>query len=144
MAADNSRPPRRPESLGEAAQEVGDAARQYLRARTDLLKLEAREASRWLTLRGAALVAGVLFLVVAYLLIVVGIIGLAEHFRQGSWAVATLVVAAIHLIGGLALLHHVRRRPPRPFFEESLKQWRQDEQWLSRKDRRKEGPRARN
>ena len=109
-----------------------DAASRYLAARMALFRIEAGEAAEGAARKGKLITSGLFLLLAAYGLLWAGLLGLAEHYREGTWPLAALIAAGCHLLIGLPLLLAASRKPPRPYFEQSLHQWKEDELWMKR------------
>jgi len=103
----------------------------YAKARAHLFKLEAAEAGEDFARRAVMLIVGAFLLLIAYLLLIAGIIGFAELHKPGSWPVATLILAGVHLILGLPLLIIAKRSKGTAYFSESLQQCKLDQQWIN-------------
>ncbi|QQL46229.1 phage holin family protein [Sulfuriroseicoccus oceanibius] len=120
------------EGLKQDAEDLKQAAARYASARAQLLGIEAKEAASEIGGAAARLAAAAFFGVIFYLLIIAGLIGLAEHYRPDSWPIATLIIAAAHLILALLLFFSGKRNLSNPDrFSESLKQFEHDREWLN-------------
>ena len=105
-------------------------AARYVGARLALMRIEAAEAGADAGARAKALAVGAVCCLAGYLLLLAGLIGLAEMYWPGSWPVAALIAAALHLLVGIPFLLKAARGSTKPWFQESLDQIKEDEQWM--------------
>jgi len=128
---DHTQPPGFIDGLRNDVDEIKQAAGRYASARARLLGIEAKEAASEVGGAAARLAGAAFFGVIFYLLIIAGLIGMAERYRPESWPVATLIIAAAHLMLAVLLFTSGKRRLHNPErFSESLKQFEQDREWL--------------
>jgi hypothetical protein len=123
-ASPETPPSQSPPSGGWAA-----ATSNFLNARLDLFKLEARDASQEAVKRGAllAVVLGCIFLV--WLFGVAGLIGLISASQSWPWYAVTLVVAGLHLL--LAIIAGtLLKKPAAPSFPLTRAELSKDQAWL--------------
>ena len=106
-----------------------DAASNFITARLDLIKLEARDASQQAVQRGVLLgvILGCAFFI--WLLLVAGMIGWISASQSWPWYAVTLVAAGLHLvvaiIAGLLI-----RKPAAPSFPLTRVEFSKDQAWL--------------
>lgn len=105
-------------------------AARYLGARLALFRLEAREAGVDAGVRAKAGVIGGVCCLMGYILLITGLIGLAEMYHPGCWPIAALVAAILHLAVGIPFLLKAARGTNTSWFQESLNQIKEDEQWM--------------
>jgi len=133
--------PRQPQSEPQptgAASWIENAA-ELASNRIALFQLEAkqvaaRNAGRLLMVTGAALAA-----IVAWLLLIVGITGVVHTFTYLAWYWTCLIIAGIHLLAVVALLHWARSPGP-PSFQHTRSEFQKDREWLQNLQHRKFKP----
>jgi uncharacterized membrane protein YqjE len=106
----------------------------YFRARLELAGIEGREAgTHWFKLV-ALLVAGLVALVFGWLFLCLGAVFLIALFcGENGWIWITLVMAALHLGGGVGLLWAVKSMIAHPVFAATLEEFKKDQEWLKEK-----------
>lgn len=106
------------------------AAAEFVQARIELVRHEAREAGR-LAARRAATVAVILGgAVLFWLLTVAGLIGIITAARPDwGWGPVTLAAAGLHLLGALLALLSLRKPAP-PAFTLTRTELAKDQKWL--------------
>jgi len=115
--------------LGASLRGVLSSATAYLAARAELLRLEAGEAGRELAKRTVLLFVAAIYMVLFYVMLWIGLVGLAEMLRPGSWPIAAFACAVFHLLIAIIMLV-LAKRPVRPIFSETIHQIKEDEKWL--------------
>ena len=127
---DDTRPPA--PGLRDAAQAVLTSGVGFVRARGELLQIEAEEARVHSRTISRFAVAGVVTFVTGYvLLLALGVHFAANSWLGGSWQLALFAVAAMHLFIGAVLLIAARTRAQRkPLFGATLDQFEIDHRWL--------------
>ena len=114
------------------------AASRYINARLKLFQIEASEAGSDLGQAIGKFIAAGFFGLVFYLCAIAGVLGLAERYRPGSWPIAALIVAGIHLLVALILVFAGRRGLDNPHrFSETRRQTELDRQWLATNTKKK-------
>jgi uncharacterized membrane protein YqjE len=108
------------------------AAAEFVQARLDLVRHEAREAGRAAARRAAIATAVVGSAILFWLLLLAGLIGLVAAKQPGwTWWQVTLGIAVLHLlvaVAGVLLL----RRPGTPLFQLTRSELAKDQEWLDR------------
>lgn len=106
------------------------AAAEFVQARLDLVRHEAREAGREAARRTAMVAVIVGCVVLSWLLLLAGLIGLvAAKHPDWNWWQVTLGAAVIHLLVGFAVLLLLRRPAP-PVFPLTRSELAKDQEWL--------------
>lgn len=105
------------------------AASNFVTARLDLIKIEARDASQIAVKRGVLLGVIVGCAALVWLLGVAGLIGWISASQSWPWYAVTLVAAGLHLlvafIAGLLL-----KKPAAPSFPLTRAEFSKDQAWL--------------
>ncbi len=124
--------------LGDEISALKAAASRYTSARLKLLQIEASEAGSELGQSIGKLIAAAVFGLIFYFCAIAGVLGLAERYRPGSWPIAALIVAGIHLLIALILALAGRRGLSNPQrFSETRRQIELDRQWLATNTKKK-------
>ncbi|MFM7180915.1 MAG: phage holin family protein [Verrucomicrobiales bacterium] len=119
-----------PQGIRAAIDGFKTQAARYAGARLALLRLEASEAAEVTSRRlRYGITAGIL-LFFGYALLLAGLIGVAEHYRPGTWPMAAIIAAVCHFFMAIPLLRGALRKGDKPLFGESLQQMKNDEQWM--------------
>lgn len=127
-----------PPGLGDEISALKAATSRYTSARLKLLQLEASEAGSELGQAIGKLIVAGFFGLIFYLTAIAGVLGLAERYRPGSWPIAALIVAAVHLLIALILALTGRRGLDNPQrFSETRRQLELDRQWLATNTKKK-------
>lgn len=107
-------------------------AADYLRARADLLGIEAEEAAAVSKSLAAGGILGAVLLVPGYTLCLVALLlGCAGEWETSRFGLLALVAGIVHLVLGTAILLRTRRLAlATRFFEESREQLKRDQEWL--------------
>jgi len=118
--------------LDFAGRSRGHAA-DYVRARTELLKIEAEEAAT--AAKGLATTGGLgaVLLIPGYsLCLVAALQALSGEWPLSRFGLLALVTGIVHLVLGIAILLRTRARARAiRFFEESREQLKRDQEWLN-------------
>ena len=110
-----------------------DNASSYLKARTELLKIEAEEAAASGKSIGVLCGAGSALLVVGYTLVLVVAVLYFTDSLATSVHMALGALGVVHLIVGAIVLRKGRRRQRETrWFAESLEQWKRDQEWIEK------------
>src|SRR5690606_21162507 len=113
-------------SPGPAWQE---AAADFVAARVELLSLEARKAAAAAALKGALAAFAVSCAMIAWLLLVAGLVGWIAAAAGWPWHFVALAAAVFHLaLAGIAAV--LLRRPGPPSFPLSRAELAKDHEWL--------------
>ena len=106
-----------------------DAAVEWLAARAELVRMEAREAAKAAARRGV--VAGFLgaMAVFAWALLMAGLVGWISAASGLAWYWVALVAAVVHGLAA-AVAGVVLTRPGPPVFEATRNELEKDRQWL--------------
>lgn len=105
----------------------------YLEARAELLRWEAREARSRLVRRLVAAAAALWLLFIAYALAVAALLAWLVESRDLSWPLAALSVAGGHLLLAAALFLFAKSGGVSRFFSDSLAELSRDREALRRK-----------
>lgn len=137
-SSDNDGKERAIPGLGDEISALKAATSRYANARLKLLQIEASEAGSELGQAVGKLIAAGFFGVIFYLVAIAGVLGLAERYRPGSWPIAALIVAVVHLLIALILALSGRRGLNNPHrFSETRRQLELDRQWLATNTKKK-------
>ncbi len=105
-------------------------AAEFVQARLELIRHEAREAGRQAARRAATAVVIAGCAVLFWMLTVAGLIGLVAASRPDwAWWQITLAAGGLHLLVALACLLTLRR-PGRPAFPLTRSELAKDQAWL--------------
>jgi len=114
------------------------AITRYASARLKLFQIEASEAGNELGQAIGKLIISAIFGLIFYFCAIAGVLGLAERYRPGSWPIAALIVAGVHLLIALILAFAGRRGLNNPQrFGETRRQIELDRQWLATNTKKK-------
>ncbi len=102
----------------------------YLGARLQLFLLEAREARNGLLLRIALFMIGGFFLLLAWLGVAIGLAGVLVVKAGWLWPWAAITVGGAHLIVGVVILLIAKRKLAQPAFQESIREFQRERDWL--------------
>jgi len=134
-------------SEDSAAQEeaAGNAWKEFLAARKELIAIEAKEVGQFALGKGIAaaiLAFGFLFFWLLLMMATASLLGswLGQRYDQTlifgseiSWEVPALCIALIHLVMGLMALAKLKKSPREAFFSYTMKEIEKDRQWLKNK-----------
>lgn len=124
--------------LSDEFSTLKSAVSRYTNARFKLLQIEASEAGSELGQAIGKLIAAGFFGLIFYFCTIAAVLGLAERYRPGSWPIAALIVAGVHLLIALILALAGRRGLNNPQrFSETRRQNELDRQWLATNTKRK-------
>lgn len=105
----------------------------YMRARTELLRIETEEAAATGKLLGILHGAGFSLVIVGYVLLLLTAIFFFTQSLSFSAQIATGIAGLLHFVTGVILLSKAGRRAREArWFHESREQWKQDQQWLEK------------
>ena len=136
--------PQEPDELGELSlrESLGvlkENAADYLAVRSELLRIEAKEASHVLSKKIALAVALAVVAIFGYFLFWSLVIFMGGGFldkQMGADAaisgvgVIALVVLAIHVVAGIVLLKKLTKKPDFELFEMTKAEFKKDKEWL--------------
>jgi len=112
----------------------------YAQLRGELLGIEAKEAAGIYGKKISLIVAGGISLLLGYLLLIAGLIGLIGSALAGepvsleNWTGAALVLATIHVTVGVILIRKGRKTGANSeLFEYSRSELKKDQEWLNHK-----------
>ena len=126
----DSETPAAPPGIRAAIEGIKSQAARYAGARLALLRLEAAEAAEVVSRRARHGVTAGVLLFFGYALFLAGLLGVAEHYRPGTWPMAAIIAAVCHFFMAIPLLRSALRGGEKPLFGESLQQMKNDEQWM--------------
>ncbi len=118
-------------SLQSRFQSVVRSVVVYLQARHRLWAIEAGEAKEVFSRKLCLVLVALVFLVLGYMLIVVGAMMMMARLAWAPWPVISLLVGLGHLLVGAVVWAVARRSPKEPFFQETLNELEKDREWLS-------------
>jgi uncharacterized membrane protein YqjE len=123
-------PSQHSQTPGPGASPVGwlDAIAALVASRVALIQLEAGESARRAAIRAIRFIVAAVCLLFAWLLIVVGLIGLLASAANWPWHWLAITAALLHLVAALALLS--RKKPSEPAFPLTRAEFEKDRQWL--------------
>lgn len=114
---------------------IAAAAAGYAQARMRLLQIETAEAGREILLVLLISCAGLLLLALAHVMILTGLVVLAQRLWHWDWSVQISVLAVLHAGLGCWLLSKARARLALlQCFEETRRQFQEDQACLSPSD----------
>ncbi len=127
------------ESTRESAQALRQGLEDHLKARADLLGLEAREAGEIIARKGVlgVAIAGLVFF--AYALLLVASVSLLGRWLENSWPdpfggigwqLAAISLGVLHFLIALRLFTRLKRKPGLPLFEYTRAEFQKDREWL--------------
>ena len=113
----------------------------YLQLRGSLFSIEAREAGQIYGKKFGFIIAGVVLLVLGYLLLLaggIGIIALALNPETAiswqNWIGGALILAAAHLLPGIILLRiGLKSKVDQELFEYTRNELKKEQEWLKQK-----------
>lgn len=107
----------------------GAAASEFINARLDLIRLEAREAGRSAARRAAVAVVAIAAMIAGWFVFVAGIIGWVSTVNGWPWFWVTLGTAGVHFLVAVICLAALRRPSP-PGFPITRSELSKDREWL--------------
>jgi len=120
-----------PGEADRAEPEWQRALAEFVRARIELIRYEARAAGRGAARALGAVLGALLIAALFYLLLLAGIIGwLDAAIPALPWYALTLIVAAAHGLAALALALSLRRHKPDTSFPLTRTELAKDREWL--------------
>ena len=122
--------PADPPGIRAAIEGIKTQAARYAGARLALLRIEAGEAAEVVSRRARHGITAGILLFFGYALLLGGLIGVAEHYRPGTWPMAAIIAAICHFFMAIPFLRSALRGGGKPLFGESLQQIKNDEQWM--------------
>jgi hypothetical protein len=122
--------PAAPPGIRAAIEGIKTQVARYAGARLALLRVEASEAADVVSRRARHGITALILLFFGYLLLLGGLIGVAEHYRPGTWPLAAIIAAFCHFFMAIPFLRGALRKGEKPLFGESLQQMKHDEQWM--------------
>jgi len=111
----------------------------HLKARAELLAVEASEARELLVRRGSLAVAATILLVFAYALVLITVISLLGRWVESlcsqlnglGWQITALVAGFLHLTLSLLLFRRLKRKQELNLFEFTRAEIKKDGEWLN-------------
>lgn len=101
----------------------------WLKARTELFAIEAKEASDLTQKRARWAGTGFALLSLGYILFLAGLIGWISQRFSVSWTLISMAVGALHIIPGVLFLTR-SAGAKEPLFEETRNELKKDQEWL--------------
>ena len=123
----------------ESSHQFREGLGDHLKARAELLALEASEAREILIRRGSLMVAATILLVFAYALVLVTVISLLGRWVESlcsqlnglGWQITALVAGFLHLTLSLLLFRRLKRKQELNLFEFTRAEIKKDGEWLN-------------
>ena len=123
----------------ESSHQFREGLGDHLKARAELLALEASEAREILIRRGSLTVAATVLLVFAYALVLVTVISLlgrwvetlSSQFNGLGWQITALMAGFLHLTLSLLLFRKLRKKRSFNLFEFTRAEIKKDGEWLN-------------
>ena len=129
----------------ESARRFREELSDHLKARAELLALEAGEADEVVARKGfLGLLTTVLFLF-GYALVLVAVISLLGRWAAVAtgellgWELPALLIGIIHLSAALTFLRKWRRKPEQPLFQYTRAEFKKDHAWLDQDKKSRNG-----
>lgn len=113
------------------------ALAEHIRLRIEVLQVEGREAALHLLLLAGLLVGAAVFLVFAYLLLLLSAVFLLASATGWSWAWIAVAAGSVHLLVAFILLLTVRQLSRRRLLDQSLEEFKRDSTWLRNQTKNK-------
>jgi uncharacterized membrane protein YqjE len=113
----------------------------HLKARAELLAIEAREASQVAAQKGIFGVLIVVLLFFSYTLVLTGAVSLLGGWLEAiwprackgiGWQLTALAAGALHFLLALILFSKLKRKPEQALFEYTRAEFQKDRAWLNR------------
>jgi len=130
-ASDRRARPPRGGGIGSHAAAAAGSFLDYLEARFRLAGLEAREARGAILRRLIAAGAGAFLMLIAYLIIITGIIGWISTQFDKPWPLVTLGAGLVHVGLGFGCFFYAKQQFRDPPFNDTRKEFDKDRQWLN-------------
>ncbi|MEM8954340.1 MAG: phage holin family protein [Verrucomicrobiota bacterium] len=105
----------------------------YVQARSQLLKLESKEASAAITLKVFLFLSATTCLTLAYALAIVAAISLVSQATTYPWQYVSLAAAGLHVLVAVILILVAKAPFRRGLFRHTLNEIEKDRQWLNPK-----------
>lgn len=113
---------------------------EHIRARGELLAIEAREASETLAKRGSLAVAAIAVLGIGYSLILVACVALlgrwidslSSNFSGMGWQLSAVAAGLLHVILSLGVFRKLKRYKNLSLFEFTRAEFTKDGEWISK------------
>ena len=113
---------------------------EHIRARGELLAIEAREASETLAKRGSLAVAAIAVLGIGYSLILVACVALlgrwidslSSNFSGMGWQLSAIAAGLLHVILSLGMFRKLKRYKNLSLFEFTRAEFTKDGEWISK------------
>ncbi len=133
------------DSPAESAHQFREGLGNHLKARAELLALEAGEAGEIVAQKGILGLLTTAFFLFAHALVLCAVISLLGRWTSHAtgelfgWELPALLIGIIHLFVALALLRKLKKKPEQALFEYTRAEFRKDHAWLDQdKNSRKE------
>lgn len=108
-------------------------------SRIALIQVEAQQVASRNIGRAVMLAGAASAVVVAWFLLMAGIVGVFHAFTGFAWYWTCLIIAGIHLLAVVALIRGARASGP-PTFEHTRSEFKKDREWLQNLQHRKSKP----
>ena len=124
------------DSAAESARQFREGLSDHLRARAELLALEASEAGELITRKGILGLAAISLLLFGYALVLgagISLLGRWTAKETGEaigWELPAFLIGIIHLIASVPLLRKLKRKPEEALFKYTRAEFKKDHAWL--------------
>lgn len=134
-------------SRKSAKSSLSNQLQEFLKARSELFGLEAKEASLIVARKVVLAIMALGAALLTYLLFLIGVAWIINHFLARTlpenltiWSIpATALILALLHLGAAALFgRKAKMQGGPPLFEFTRREWQKDRAWLSKKTSRKE------
>lgn len=126
-----------PAGIVDLVRSLSESILAYLQARSQLLKLESKEASAAITRKALLYFFGACFLILAYTLALVAAIFLISRSTSYPWEYVTFAAAGIHILLAIILILIAKAPFRHGLFRHTLNELEKDRQWLKPKTQTK-------
>ena len=127
------------DSAGKSAYQFREGLGDHLKARAELLSIETREAGEVAVRKGSRAIAALVFLFLAYALVLVTVVSLlgrwveslSSQFSGLGWQLAALAAGFLHFLIALALFRQLKQKQKLNLFEFTRAVFNKDREWLN-------------
>lgn len=126
-------------STSQSAKAFQSGLQEHLKARVELLEIEAREAGGAVARKGAFGVAAAFLLLVAYALLLIAAVSLLGRWVESwsaslagyGWQLTAIAAGLLHALLALILVKKLKGPPAHPLFEYTRAEFHKDRAWLN-------------